>query len=143
MFLNFWFFEHSSRNNENNQITGIAIVENENLNHKFPKATLTTELHKFAHKITHIALLKSRTPAATKDTIINATAVLHCNNTVATVPVHIDLNNVFVVFCISTLSEFVVSLLIASSNKNIHKRNNHNHHIISKMFSSINTFLKI
>lgn len=122
---------------------GIAIDAKDTLNHKFQRITLTIGVPKFAHRITHIALLKSIIHAATKETQIRATAVLPCNIIVATVHVHIDLNKVFVVFWINVLNEFVVSFFIASSNKNIHKINNHNHPINSNMFSSIIFFKNI
>ncbi len=98
IFFNLSFFENKNSKNENTQITGIAMDEKDILNHKFQSVTLTIGVPKFAHRITHIALLKSITHAATKDTQIKATAVLHCNMIVAIVQVHIDLNNVFVVF---------------------------------------------
>ena len=115
-------------------------MANENLNHKFPNITLTNELHKLAQSTTHIALLKSRIPAATKDIMIRTTAVLPCKIIVAIVPIHMDLDKVFVVFCISILNEFVVTFLIVSSNRNTHNKNNPNHQTNLKILSNINSF---
>ena len=142
IFFNLSFFENTNNSNENIQITGIAIEAKDILNHKFQSITLTIGVPKFAHKITHIALLKSIIHAATNDTQINATAVLHCNIIVAIVHVPIDLNNVFVVFWINVLNEFVVNFFIASSKRNIHKINNHNHPINSNIVSNIKFFQK-
>ena len=143
IFFNLSFFENKNNKREKTQITGIAIDAKETLNHKFPSIILTIGVPKFAHKITHIALLKLIINAAIKDTAISTTAVLHCNIMVAIVHVHIDLNNVFVVFCINALNEFVVSFFIASSKRNIHKINNHNHQINSNIFSNIILIKKI
>ena len=143
IFFNLSFFENKNNKREKTQITGIAIDAKETLNHKFPSIILTIGVPKFAHKITHIALLKLIIHAAIKDTAISTTAVLHCNIMVAIVHVHIDLNNVFVVFCINVLNEFVVSFFIASSKRNIHKINNHNHQINSNIFSNIILIKKI
>ena len=143
IFFSFSFFENKNNNNENTQIIGIAIDAKEILSHKFQRITLTIGVPKFAHNITPIALLKSIIHAATKDTHIRATAVLHCNIIVAIVHVHIDLNNVLVVFWINILNEFVVSFFIASSKRNIHNKNNHNHHINSNIFSNIRFFKNI
>lgn len=137
IFFIFSFLENMNRRNEKIQIIGIAMEAKDTLSHKFHKITLTIGVPKFAHNITQIALLKSIIPAAIKDTAISATAVLHCSMIVEIVPVQIDLNNVFVVFCINVLNEFVVSFFIASSKRNIHRMNNHNHHINSKIFSNI------
>lgn len=138
IFFSLSFFENKNNNSENTQITGIAIDAKETLNHKFQSIILTMGVPKFAHKITHIALLKLIIHAAIKDTAISTTAVLHCNIIVAIVHVHIDLNNVLVVFWINVLNEFVVNFFIASSKRKIHKINNHNHHINSNIFSNIN-----
>ena len=118
IFFNLSFFENTNNNNENTQMIGIAIDAKD------------------------IALLKSIIHAATNDTQINATAVLHCNIIVAIVHVPIDLNNVFVVFWINVLNEFVVNFFIASSKRNIHKINNHNHPINSNIVSNIKFFQK-
>lgn len=142
IFFSLSFFENKNNNNEKIQITGIAIDAKEILNHKFQRIILTTGVPKFAHKITHIALLKSIIHAATKETQIRATAVLPCNIIVAIVHVHIDLNNVLVVFWINVLKEFVVNSFIASSKRNIQRINNHNHHINSNIFSNIKSFKK-
>ena len=98
IFLSLSFFENKNSKSENTQITGIAIDAKETLNHKFHSIILTIGVPKFAHNTTHIALLKFIIHAAIKDTAINTTAVLHCKIIVAIVHVHIDLNNVFVVF---------------------------------------------
>ena len=98
IFFSLSFFENTNNNNENTQMIGIAIDAKDILNHKFQRITLTIGVPKLAHRITHIALLKSMIHAATKETQIRATAVLPCNIIVATVHVHIDLNKVFVVF---------------------------------------------
>ena len=98
IFFSLPFLENINSKNEKTQITGIAIDEKDILSHKFQRITLTIGVPKFAHNMTQIALLILIIHAATKDTAIRATAVLHCNIIVAIVHVHIDLNNVFVVF---------------------------------------------